>query len=263
MGIGTSNPTSALGINGNITFTNAADRTITVGASSGPTAGRSLTIMAGVNGFGTGGGGLYLSGTDTPGGLGGNVYMYGGNGYTGYGNTYLAYNGSSASGKVGIGGATNSSTLLAVTGSSYFSDNVGIATSTPQYSLTIASTTAPQLALSAGAGLAQWTFRNAGGNLYLSTTTVAGTATTTTSALSISGTGFGTTTLSGLTISGQATSTSNVGFNITTGCFAINGTCVGGGSASLTGTTGQIAYFDGVNSAIGTSTLYISTAGKD
>lgn len=64
-------------------------------------------------------------------------------------------------------------------------------------SLTVASSTKPQLALSAGAGLAQWAFRNAGGNLYFSTTTVAGTATTSTSALTILGSngniGIGTT----------------------------------------------------------------------
>ncbi|MFA6415809.1 MAG: tail fiber domain-containing protein, partial [Candidatus Paceibacterota bacterium] len=63
--------------------------------------------------------------------------------------------------------------------------SVGIGTTTPQWLLNPTSSTAPQLALSAGAGLAQWTMRNAGGNFYLSTTTTDGTATTTTSALTI------------------------------------------------------------------------------
>ncbi len=75
--------------------------------------------------------------------------------------------------------------------------NVGIGTTSPQYLLSLASTTAPQLSLSAGAGLAQWTFRNAGGNLYFATTSVAGTATSTTPALTITGSrgnvGIGTT----------------------------------------------------------------------
>lgn len=67
--------------------------------------------------------------------------------------------------------------------------NVAISTSTGgNYRLQIFADTKPQLALSAGAGLAQWTLRNAGGNLYFSTTTVAGTATTSVSALSINGT---------------------------------------------------------------------------
>ncbi|HBC44108.1 MAG TPA: hypothetical protein DIU16_02405 [Candidatus Vogelbacteria bacterium] len=75
--------------------------------------------------------------------------------------------------------------------------NVGIGTTTPQWLLNPFSATAAQLSLSAGAGNAQWAFRNAGGNLYFATTTVAGTATTSTSALTIIGSsgnvGIGTT----------------------------------------------------------------------
>ncbi len=44
--------------------------------------------------------------------------------------------------------------------------------------------------------------------------------------LSVSALGFGTTTLSGLNISGQATTTSNVGINLSGGCFAIAGSCL-------------------------------------
>ncbi len=77
------------------------------------------------------------------------------------------------------------------------SSRIGIGTSTPQWLLNLASSTASQLSLSAGAGVGQWAFRNAGGNLYFATTTVAGTATTTTSALTIIGSsgrvGIGTT----------------------------------------------------------------------
>jgi len=63
--------------------------------------------------------------------------------------------------------------------------NIGIATSTPVYRLTSFSATNPQLSLSAGAGLAQWVMRNAGGDFSISTTTVAGTATTSTAAFTI------------------------------------------------------------------------------
>ena len=66
-------------------------------------------------------------------------------------------------------------------------DYIGIGTTTPRWLLNLSTTTAPQLALGAGAGINQWTFRNAGGNLYFATTTVAGTATTSTSALTIIG----------------------------------------------------------------------------
>jgi hypothetical protein len=53
--------------------------------------------------------------------------------------------------------------------------------------LNISASGNAQLSLSAGAGFAQWAFRNAGGNFYLATTTTDGTATSSLSALSILG----------------------------------------------------------------------------
>lgn len=56
---------------------------------------------------------------------------------------------------------------------------IAIGTTTPYYSFTVASTTGPQIALADGtAGIPQWVFRNAGGSLYIATTTAVGTATT-------------------------------------------------------------------------------------
>ena len=78
----------------------------------------------------------------------------------------------------GIAQAT-SSIFISSTG------QVGIGTTTPQWSLNPTSATAPQLSLSAGAGLSQWVFGNEGGNLYVAPTTVAGTATTSTTALTV------------------------------------------------------------------------------
>ncbi len=128
------------------------------------------------------------------------------------------------------------------------SGNVGLGTTTTSWLLNPYSSTASQLALSAGAGLNQWAFRNAGGNLYFATTTVDGTATTSISALEIAGDGFGTTTVRGLNIQGQATSTSNVGINLSAGCFAIGGNCVGGGSFTNTlasGGTATTTFYNG------------------
>ncbi|MBA3732859.1 DUF5011 domain-containing protein [Patescibacteria group bacterium] len=127
-------------------------------------------------------------------------------------------------------GITN---LLAVNYAGY----MGIGTGTPQWLLNLSTSTAPQLALSAGANFGQVTFRNDGTNFYISSTTVAGTATTSISALEIALGGFGTTTIRGLNISGFATSTSNVGFNITTGCYAIGGTCLSAGGGGVTSVT--------------------------
>lgn len=81
-------------------------------------------------------------------------------------------------------------------------------------------------------------------------------------AISVASGGFSTTTLLGLTVTGSATSTSNVGFNITTGCYAINGTCLSTSGSTLTGTTGQNAYFSGTNTAVGTSTIFTDTTSK-
>lgn len=148
----------------------------------------------------------------------------------------------------------------------YINDMVGVGTTTPPYMVTSFSSTIPQLSLSAGAGLAQWTFRNAGGDLFFSTTTVAGSATTSSSALTVSGSGFGTTTVRGLNISGQATSTSNVGFSITTGCYAIGTTCVGSGSFSNTiangGTATTTFYSGGVVFSDGTKLTQSASTGN-
>lgn len=99
----------------------------------------------------------------------------------------------------------------------------GVGTSTPLAQLSASSTSAIGLIVDQRGAFDVAQFQIAGVN-----------------ALSIAGTGFGTTTLSGLNIAGSATSTSNVGFNITTGCFAINGTCVGGSSGiTALGPVGQ------------------------
>lgn len=144
---------------------------------------------------------------------------------------------------------------------------IGIGTTTPfvQYTETIASSTQPQLSLSAGSNFPQLVLRNDGTNFYLSTTTVAGNATTSISALEIALGGFGTTTIRGLNINGQATSTSNVGMNISTGCYAISNTCLstsGSGLSSYDAWTHSTIFLN--NSAttskigIGTTTPYYS-----
>ena len=72
-----------------------------------------------------------------------------------------------------------------------------------------------------------------------------------TTALSISATGFATTTLSGLNIFGSATTTSNVGINLSGGCFAIGGTCVGSGAGADISITDNITnafrVYEGTN----------------
>lgn len=63
--------------------------------------------------------------------------------------------------------------------------------------------------------------------------------------------------------SSSATSTFANGIQLAGGCFRMaNGSCAGSGSASLTGTTGQVAYFSGTNTAVGTSSLFIASSGN-
>jgi hypothetical protein len=79
---------------------------------------------------------------------------------------------------------------------------------------------------------------------------------TATKFLSVAGTGFGTTTLSGLNISASATSTSNVGYNITSGCFSVSGACVGSGSSS----GGVVLSSIYATSSVGTTTVNFNGA---
>ena len=86
--------------------------------------------------------------------------------------------------------------------------------------------------------------------------------------LSVSGSGVfdGTITASSFVGTSTATSTFAGGIDLATGCFAVNGTCLGSGSGSGTvssGTEGQIAYYsaDGTG-VVGTSTVFIASNGK-
>jgi len=68
---------------------------------------------------------------------------------------------------------------------------LGLGTTTPRWNLQIASSTAPQLALSDGSLTSNhWIFRNAGGNLYVATSSASTFATSTVSALSITADGL-------------------------------------------------------------------------
>lgn len=98
--------------------------------------------------------------------------------------------------------------------------------------------------------------------------TISGGSTTTLNAYFASNIGIGTTSpgslLSLANVANFTTATSTFystgGINLGSGCFALTGTCLTTGSLGLTGTTGQVAYFSGTNTAVGTSTLFISTA---
>lgn len=147
----------------------------------------------------------------------------------------------------------------------FLNDGVQIGTSTPlsPFVFVVASSTAPQISLSAGAGFSQWVLRNGSGEFALATSSIDGLSTTSISALTVSSSGFGTTTVTGLNITGQATSTSNVGINITSGCFAFNKVCIsgsGGGSGTVTSITNGVGTVNNGTSYTTSGTITSSFA---
>lgn len=163
--------------------------------------------------------------------------------------------GGSGSGTVGSGTAgqfpyySSDGTTLTATSSVFVTtaSKVGIGTTTPQAQLTVSSDNNSQLGLSAGAGFAQWNFRNQSGDLCVASTTVGGTATTTTCGATLNDTG-----VPALTV-GSSTPMNTV----KNGTLVLGG---GGDSAGVTGTstiiTGKI-QFDGLNAAGERVCLYI------
>ncbi len=136
------------------------------------------------------------------------------------------------------GGTVTGGPALYVTSGS----NVGIGTTSPQWKLTLADTTKPQLTLADGSSTAApYNFRAIGNKLYISTSSPSTFATTTSSFFSFDSS-TGSTTAAKLDVTGTATSTFGAGINLTTGCFAINNTCVSGGAGggiTAIGPTGQ------------------------
>lgn len=150
-----------------------------------------------------------------------------------------------------------SMTGLNVEGNSLLNVNsgfVGLATSTPQWALQIATSTAPQLALSDASVLTNkhWTFRNAGGLLYFATSSPTTYATSTVSALTLDANGIPT--FPSLSGSG-CLSTSATGL---IGISACSGGVASGNSKFATSTGSYLGITPngglGVGVGVGTST---------
>lgn len=114
---------------------------------------------------------------------------------------------------------------------------VGVGTTTPTgAALVVASSTAPQVALrDGGAASVGTSMRHIGNNFYIASSTVAGATTTP----AIIGFDYATasTTVIKLDKTGTATSTFAGGINLTSGCYAISGACVGGSSGGAIATS--------------------------
>lgn len=153
-----------------------------------------------------------------------------------------------------LGTATSTNGISGTIRSNLTTDGYfGLGTSTPKWQLESASSTAPQLALTNALGNI-FSFRVDSLGLNIGTSSpLTPFGTNTPSLLTVSSGGFGTTTLRGLAINGLATSTSNVGYNITTGCFAINSVCISGSPSSGTYPFGSPLY--GLSNAFASSSV--------
>ena len=174
--------------------------------------------------------GFFYCGTDATGGGGGGV----GFASTTSNNNSIYYYGT---GSVGIGSSTPDS-KLSVAGTNAASTTLNV--------VGFNSQTAPiaNFLITTGSATSSVLLINSNGNIGLGTTTPG-------SLLSGGDTGANT-----FNISATATSTFGSGLNIRTGCFAINGTCVGGGGGSLSGgATNKVAFWTGATT-LSNNTLF-------
>jgi len=126
------------------------------------------------------------------------LHMSGGRGMIGYGNDAIMLAGGGQNGILFYVNGTNDTFPSTLTGTAMYvsggaagrgiSASVGIGTTSPTRPLTISSSTAPQLSLTdASLTSLEWTFRNAGGLLFIATSTYS--ATSTVSAMSLNANG--------------------------------------------------------------------------
>jgi hypothetical protein len=143
----------------------------------------------------------------------------------------------------------------------YISGFLGIGTTSPQADIHIGSTspkfamTDTQASINTGYRTGQIAWKN--GEWTIGSTTDNGSASSSYAKLTVS-----TSTFLGVGVFGGSgtSSFSTGGINLTGGgCFASGGTCLG--TMALSGSVGQVQYYSGVNTAVGTSALTITTSG--
>jgi hypothetical protein len=167
-----------------------------------------------------------------------------------------------SSGFIGIG-STTPATRFVVAGNSYFDGDIGVANINATGTVSVNNLIATSSLKLSYAGIDMLVSTDSTGKLV---------STSTPQVASINATSTATSTFAGgldvlaINQTGSASSTFANGINLSTGCFAISGTCIGSGSGSGTvnsGTTGQFAFY-GANGTVvsATSSIFVSSASR-
>ncbi len=136
---------------------------------------------------------------------------------------------------------------------------VGIGTSSPRWRATLSDGNLPQLTLTDTSLVnAPFNFRAVNNTLYISTSSPATFATTSSPIFLMNG-ATGSTTIQKLSVTTTGTSSFAGGVNITSGCFAVNGTCVGGAGGSPGGAGTELQYRNGSSFGAVANTAYDGT----
>src|SRR3989344_3069149 len=138
--------------------------------------------------------------------------------------------------------ANTGGTVLTVTNSG----NLGIGTTTPNWTLQVASVT-PYVSITdtdAGTDQKHYLLSNIGGIFRIGTSSDSLSSTSTLLSMDTNGVNGTTTFAQSIRVQGTGTSTfTNNGINLTAGCFSINGTCVGGATIDGSGAANRVTFW--------------------
>ena len=165
-------------------------------------------------------------------------------------------------------------TAASTTGTSTFMNVVGIGTSSPYAALSVVGSTGvvaekytatntnsvsqlTQLLALSSTTLQNFTALNA--TTSQATTTAFFSSVASTTNIFATNFTFATGTIGNLTLTGAASSSFASGISLTTGCFSISGTCVGGSGLTGSGFVGMLTAWTGANSLGPTSTIIVDS----
>src|SRR3989344_3444182 len=136
-------------------------------------------------------------------------------------------------------------TNLDGTGSTLSTGNIGLGTTTPNWTLQVASVT-PYISITdtdATTDNKHYLLSNIGGIFRIGTSSDSLSSTSTLLSMDTNGVNGTTTFAQSIRVQGTGTSTSANGFDISAGCFSINGVCVGGATIDGSGAANRVTFW--------------------